>query len=525
MNRTRNIVKNMSALFSGHAINVLQNLIQVPFFIHTYGTAGYGEWLALSAAVSYLGTLDFGVQTYVNQDLTVRYHGGDMDGFHVQQSTALRLLLGIVATAAITALVVFLLPLQHWLRMDGSVAGSPSIPSATVQLAIYLLALQVLLNIPSGYFFGTFMVIGKAHIGGYWSNVKNLLIMFSTLALVWLHASFAAIALAQLACVGVTMMLALIHLRMIAADIFPSLSYWDGTSVRRILGQSGYFALIWSSNWFLYQVPILILQLGAGPVMVAIFNTMRTIFSMTRQQMNTLTQSMGPEITRLYGHKDWGTLSRLYNYSERLIFSLIPIANFGVLFLSPTLLAIWIHGKDGRDMFSATPYILCACISTIMSVKEHKYQFQFSTNTHKELARFMVGSYIALDLLWLGVVPHFGLTGLLWSWLAFEILQMAYIVNLNMKFFALHEALELKFLNRLLLLAGLMMLVSVKWLGAASKLSIPLQIAVAVAVAGAVLLADFPLFHLLPVLKVFIHRVRGRSASTASSEPLEQGLP
>ena len=33
------------------------------------------------------------------------------------------------------------------------------------------------------------------------------------------------------------------------------------------------------------------------------------------------------------------------------------------------------------------------------------------------------------------------------------------------------------------------------------------------------------LFHLLPVLKVFIHRVRGRSASTASSEPLEQGLP
>jgi O-antigen/teichoic acid export membrane protein len=498
MSGVRGIAKNLSALFSGHAVTAFQNLVQVPFFIHYYGKAGYGEWLALSATVTYLGTLDFGVQTYVNQDLTLRYANGDMDGFHLQQSTALRLLAGIVTVVAALGLLVFILPLQHWLRMDGSRSNTPFVAANDIHWAIYLLGLQILINIIAGYFFGSFMVVGKAYIGGYWNNLKNLLMIVSTVVLACFHVPFAQLALAQLLSVAVILLAAMVHLRAIAPGIFPSLRYWDGSSARRILAQSGYFALIYSSNFLVYQMPLLIMQLTTGPVVITLFSIMRTIFSMTRMQMNSITQAMGPEITVLYGRKDWKMLSRLYNYSERLIFSLIPIANLGALYLSPFLLAIWMRD---RTMFLPYPYLLCAGISIVMSIKEHKFQFQFSTNTHSDLGRFMSISYIVLGAIWFYAIPHYGINGLLWAWLTVELCQLSYIVWLNIQFFKIYERLDLKYLARLIVFSSALLALSAFVLPQTFKQTLPIQIAAAIAVGCLILLLDFPLFGLAPVLR------------------------
>jgi len=204
-------------------------------------------------------------------------------------------------------------------------------------------------------------------------------------------------------------------------DIFPTLRYWDSPTAGTILHGSGYFALIMSSNFLVYQVPLLILERTVGPAAVAIFATTRTIFSMTRNVMNAFTQAIGPEVTALYARQDWPRLSRLYDYSERAVFALIPIANIGTLFLCPLLAAVWLRTPD---MFVPDVYILCAAVSIVMSAKEHKFQFQFSTNTHRELARFMFGTYLALVAAWFVLVPRFGITGLLWAWFVVELLQV-----------------------------------------------------------------------------------------------------
>ena len=238
MSGIRGIAKNLSALFSSHAIAVIQQVGLVPLFIHVYGKAGYGEWLAISAAVSYLGTLDFGVQTFVNQDLTVRYHRGDMDEFHLNQSTALRLLLGIVTVAALCATIVFVLPMQHILKMDG-VHGDPIVPAHVVQLAIFFMAMQALTNIIYGYFGGTFMVLGKPYIGAYWNNAKMLMLISTAVVSVLFHASFAGIAIAQYSGLLLCLCAQLWHLHRVGPDIFPTLKYWDRSLVMKILKPSG----------------------------------------------------------------------------------------------------------------------------------------------------------------------------------------------------------------------------------------------------------------------------------------------
>src|SRR5665213_4436611 len=109
------ILKVMAALLTSNVVNLITKLLLPPIFLYRYGTTLYGEWIALSGAVAYLSTLNFGIQTYVTQDLTVRYQRNDLERYHIQQSTSLRVLLGILGSAAVVCLVILALPIQTWL--------------------------------------------------------------------------------------------------------------------------------------------------------------------------------------------------------------------------------------------------------------------------------------------------------------------------------------------------------------------------------------------------------------------------
>jgi hypothetical protein len=126
-------------------------------------------------------------------------------------------------------------------------------------------------------------------------------------------------------------------------------------------------------------------------------------------------------------------MKTIYSMSERLLFTLIPPANLAVLMASPFLLRVWLH-KGG--LFSAAPYTVMALISSVMSIKEHKHQFQYSTNRHEEMARFVFASYVAMVAISYGLIPHFGYLAFLWCWLATELTQTVYIICLNFRLLA-----------------------------------------------------------------------------------------
>src|SRR5260370_6975217 len=133
------ILKNLGATITGRAVTIVQQVIVPPVFISRYSLAQFGEWGVLSGAVAAIGLLDFGVQTYMNQDLAVRYGRGDTSSYHVHQSTALRLLLGVILTATILSLVLFALPLESMLKLH--------LTRHAAHLTPYLLPPHFLLNI------------------------------------------------------------------------------------------------------------------------------------------------------------------------------------------------------------------------------------------------------------------------------------------------------------------------------------------------------------------------------------------
>ena len=90
----RRILQLLIVNFLGQGITVITQLLIPPFFLYFYGNgiAMYGEWLALSASVSYVNTLNYGVQTYANNQTTILFNRGDVEGAKTVQASAFRLL-------------------------------------------------------------------------------------------------------------------------------------------------------------------------------------------------------------------------------------------------------------------------------------------------------------------------------------------------------------------------------------------------------------------------------------------------
>jgi O-antigen/teichoic acid export membrane protein len=305
-----------------------------------------------------------------------------------------------------------------------------------------------------GYFTGMFMVLSRAHTGVLWVNGLRLTMVLVTSAGAWMRWSFPMLAGLQAAVYLLGILLVLLHIRRSAPEIFPQIRLWDRSAVRAILEPSSYFGLISMSTFLSYEVPVLIMQREAGPFVVVAFTVMRTIFSMCRQMLDPITQALAPEITRLFGRNEWRELTAVYNYSERLVFSLIPVTNLGVLVISPVLLMIWLHKPV---LFAVFPYVVMAAISMTLTAKGHKFQFQFSTNTHEQLARIMFFSYVTLAVLTIPMVHWLGMLGFLYTWLAVELFQLTRIIQLNQQLFAHTGEHRLTYVYRLAVfgLAGL----------------------------------------------------------------------
>src|SRR5665213_3777233 len=235
------ILKVMAALLTSNVVNLITKLLLPPIFLYRYGTTLYGEWIALSGAVAYLSTLNFGIQTYVTQDLTVRYQRNDLERYHLQQSTSLRLLLGILSGGALLCLIVFALPVQSWLRL--------TLSQRVTAETLYLLALQILLGVLFGYFTGMYMVLSRAHTGVLWVNGLRMVMVIVVSAGAWMRFSFPVLASMQVAIYVLGTVLVLLHIRSVAPEIFPRISLWDRSAVRAILRPSGYFGLISMSTF------------------------------------------------------------------------------------------------------------------------------------------------------------------------------------------------------------------------------------------------------------------------------------
>lgn len=418
------VTKTALALFGNQLLHLLMQFVLPPLFLARYGVKGYSEWLVLSAAMGFFGFLDMGLQTYVANKLTVFYHNGDLKGFHRFQSTGLMMSIGVLFATATLALTVFFIPIGRWLSLTMSSSGAAAV--------LYLLVLQVLAFIFWGQLASAYRAIGRAYRGVMWFNLQKLAMLVVTIAAVAFKSSFTVVALGQLVVALLSLLSIWLDLHLKFREISPQFAGFDWALSKEILKPSLYFSLFVFNNFLIYQLPILILNRFVTPLAIISFSVGRTLFSFVRQGLSVVQASIGPEITRLEGIKDWGNLKKLYQNTESLTISTSVTFNTFIFAASPLLLLVWMKRYD---IFAFGPMLVLMLISAVMGLKEFKYYFQTMTNRHEKTAVMMILSYLLMSGASYLAAKYYGLVGLLLVWLAVEVFQTVIIHGYNRQLF------------------------------------------------------------------------------------------
>lgn len=498
------VFKAGGSLASGQAVNVITQLLLPPIFLRRYGVAGYGEWLALTAAVGYLSSLNFGLQTFTNNQVAICYNRGELEEAKSLQATAMLLMVSILVAAALLTSVVFLLPINAWLGIKLS--------RALVSATVYLLGVQILIRMLMGLIAGTFLVIGVSYRGANWNNALALSTTIATAVMAFMHASFAWIAAQQAMMVALFCALSMFDLHRKAPVLIPRLRNAQPSRAGEILKQSGYFGLLFWVGFLVYQLPLILMQRILGPSSVVAFSITRTIYSMSRQILTAATQALGQEITELYGRHEWNRLFRLYELSERVVLAMIPAVSIGTLLATPVLITVWLHKPTLYD-----PYIciMMALISGAMGIKEHKYQFQTSTNQHAALARMMFLTYLVMIGFAIPGIHLFGVTGFLIPWFVAEVVQVLFILKFNRRLFVAVDALDFSPVYKLFALMGTATSIGAWFAIHAQERSILQCALIATVFAVALTCISYPLFQLGDVRDYLRQRLALRSQQSA----------
>jgi O-antigen/teichoic acid export membrane protein len=423
----KRILQLMLTYFIGQGVAVITQLIVPPLFLRLYhhGIEVYGEWIALSAAISYLNTLNYGIQSYANNQATILYNRGQVDEAKGVQASAVRLLLLILGIFMAAGSVVFFLPVAEWLKLKHTNSHDAS-------LTIYLLIAQVCTTMFWSLLTNSYMVVGKLPRGNNWGNAQRLGIVFATATSILFRAPFPVIAAAQLATYMIFIVLICIDIRRTAPILLPSFRYGSWRQVFSILKPSGHFVLIAIAGFLTWQGPLLLTQRVLGSGAVGVFALVRMVFQFSRQILSVASFALGQDITLLVGRRDWLGLRKLYDLSERVVLFLIPVVSIGCLLICPFLFSVWLHK---RDIYDPTLCLLMAIISGVLAIKEHKMQFQQSSNEHEELSLLAIIGYSVMLLISAFTMKAFGMQGFVFTWLAWEIIQTGFIVRLNLKLF------------------------------------------------------------------------------------------
>jgi O-antigen/teichoic acid export membrane protein len=423
----KRILKLLAAFLTGQGVSIVIQLVVPPLFLHRYahGMELYGEWIALTAAISYIGTLNYGIQNYANNQMAIHYNRGERQKAQTVQASALRLILIVVVALGLVAVASLFLPLAGWI-------GVRFVSSREASLTVFYILLQLISGFPFSLLTNSYMVIGQQHRGQNWQNAQRMVAAMGLSVCAWLRMPLSWLALTQAVSMLLFAALVIMELRMRAPFLLPSLRHGTWAEVRAQIKPSSYFMLLALSSFLVWQGPILVIQRVLGPAAVTIFALSRTIFSMSRQVLNVATQAIGQDISCTVGRRDWPGLKRLYDLSEKVILLITPVSTIGTLLACPLLFSLWLHQ---RSIYNPGICLLMAVVSAIIAIKEHKYQFQWSSNRHEELSKYYFVSNLAMLALSGLLMKSFGVGAFMVCWGLSELGVTLYIVHLNMRLF------------------------------------------------------------------------------------------
>lgn len=420
MSVRKRFLHGFAASTLGPVVTIVAQIVSVPIFLHAWGVKLYGEWLILAAIPTYLAFSDIGFGSVAANDMTMRVAANDRPGaLETFQSSWLLITSSSFAVGAVFVAATHLLPLAGWLNLE-------TMGEANARRVLDVLCTYALFSLQADLVTSGFRCEGGYALG---MLFKNLLRLAETLAVTVLVAVSgspleAAAAYLIVRALGTAAMAAVMLRRS------PWLSYGTRHArrhcARRLLRPALAYMAFPAGNALSLQGMVLVVGSMLGPLAVVTFSTMRTLTRFGFQIMESVKNSVWPELSTAYGLSNWALARRLHRAACQVSLwsSLLTISV--LFFLGDRIIAFWTHGRVATDPIAFRWLLLVIAANSFWYTSS---VVTVAANQHERVAAFYLLGTTASLMLARVLIPGFGISGAAMALLAVDLIVGWYVLN------------------------------------------------------------------------------------------------
>lgn len=395
----------------------------VPLFLIAWSPELYGEWLILYSLLTYvnLGKLGF-AQATANQ-MTMFIAREDRDSALATYQTTIAVILVIItALIAVGMVVVWLLPLGHWLGLE-------FIGEDDVRLILLCFVAYVAIGFMNGLFMAGYRCEGRYHRGIVYYNGVMLTEFGAMATLLLLGFGPLAVATSMLGVRVAGVLVLFVDLRFVVPWALFGVGQANRTSLKRIITPSLSFAAFPAAQTVINQGVVIGIGVIIGPLAVVLFNSLRTLTNMVTRVFDLVNQAFYPEVSIAFGQGKFDLLRRLHRLSCHISIWLGLLVVAFLAALGPWIFDIWTRGLVPLDL----PFFWgCIGLVTLRSLWYTSYIVPAGINRHQRLTvTYLITSALGLGIsvALLKVSLFLGLTGFVFS----ELVMVFFVVGQSLR--------------------------------------------------------------------------------------------
>lgn len=391
------------ATLLSQAITAFGQLATVPIFLAFWGDALYGEWLVLTALAAQMAIFDMGLQTYVVNRLCQSYARKDLDQYaRILHSALAGSMLISAAALALVVVLALLTPINTWFQLE-------LVPASVAKAVAILLALQILVAIPSGILRGVYRTLNRYPTGVMLHNVQRIAHFGLTIAAVVLTKNLAFVAAAQLVPVVAVLLYARRDIARNHPEVSLGIARADKALALSFLGPSSLFFLLQIAQAGSIQGSTIILAAMTGSASVTLYVSLRTLCNVVRQAVAAFAHTLWPELTSIEATGDYRKLRALHLLAVKGLTALSLGAAFFIYFGCEDLLQLWTGGRlAGNDQLTAA---LLAFL-VLQTPWWTSSMVLVASNRHRPVAIATLGATLLGLALGAILLPRLGIIGL-----------------------------------------------------------------------------------------------------------------
>jgi len=354
----RRILPAANAILVGHMIPRLGSVILVPLFLRHWSATLYGEYLALFAAVSYLSSLDVGVQQASVNRLTQAYAKGDLNQYRTVQHTATAFYIALATTITVIMMALaWLLPLPNWI-------GLKQTDPSTARIVIMLLATYVMWSLPVRLVTATYQSTGNLARTQWIGNLQQIIIVIFSAAVLTLGKGMLSIACLQVLTIGIIASFVLFDLRRRSPALFPGIADARVSALKDLARPSLLFALLLIGNLIAFQGSTLIVSAVMGGLAVAVLSISKAMIDLIRQVLYSITLALCPDLARLEALGKYDELRKIHRLTLAATAAITLALAASVWYAGPQIITVWTRGRIEPDVILLRLFLILLVFQT-----------------------------------------------------------------------------------------------------------------------------------------------------------------